>query len=164
MGQFWLFFVYFLNLFWFFDFFSNMSNLNYRCMEYCNVVFQKMLFMLIGACWVPIHELALNFAHLLRVTWWPTCRKSVLKLYKIHTMSENHETWRCLGFRHPTSQLAWNLLNFLSQPTHAITWHLDKFRHFRTSYGLYIILKHFFGKWLVMLREEDARNLMRVRG
>ena len=72
--------------------------------------------------------------------------------------------WRCLGFTHRTSQLARNILNFLPQPTHAITWHLDKFRDFRTSYGLYIILKHFFGKWLVMLREEDARNLMRVRG
>ena len=42
-----------------------------------------------------------------------------------------------------------NLLNFLPQ--------LAKFRDFRTSYGFYIILKY-------MLREEDARNLMRVRG
>ena len=137
MGQFWLFFVYFLNLLWFFDFFSNMSNLNCRCMEYCNVVFRKILFMFIGACWVPIHKLASNFTHLLRVTWRPTCRKSVLKLYKIHTKS----------------QLARNLLNFLPQPTHAIIWHLAKFRDFRTSYGFYIILKHFSGKLVIMLRE-----------
>ena len=49
-----------------------------------------------------------------------------------------------------------NLLNFLPQ--------LAKFRDFRTSYGFYIILKYFSGKSVVMLREEDARNLMRVRG
>ena len=29
--------------------------------------------------------------------------------------------WRCLGFWHPTSQLARNLLDFLPQPPHAIT-------------------------------------------
>ena len=38
--------------------------------------------------------------------------------------------WRCLGFWHPTSQLARNILNFLPQPPHAITRCLDKFCDF----------------------------------
>ena len=80
----------------------------------------------------------------------PTHAKKLRKkLYFLHM-------WRCLGFRHPTSQLTRSLLNFLPQPTHAITWHLAKFRDFRTSYGFYIILKHFSGKSVVMLREQDA--------
>ena len=46
---------------------------------------------------------------------------------------------RGLGFWHPTSQLARNLLNFLPQPPHAITRRLDKFRDFWTSFAFYII-------------------------
>ena len=162
-----------------------------------------MLFMVFGVCWVPIHELASNFGHLLHVTWRGTCRKSVFKLYKIHTKSKNHETLsRChviacvgcgkklrrfrasgdIGCLKPTHLHMWSHVEmsgfqafdvatrskpsqfFTTQPTHAITWHLAKFRDFRTSYGFYIILKHFSDKSVVMLREEDAWNLMLVRG
>jgi hypothetical protein len=44
------------------------------------------------------------------------------------------------------SQLARNLLNFVTQPLHAITWHLDKFHDFRTSFRFYIIYKY-FSRW-----------------
>ena len=43
------------------------------------------------------------------------------------------------GGKHRTWQLARNLLNFLSQPPHMISWHLDKFHDFRTSFAFYRI-------------------------
>ena len=55
--------------------------------------------------------------------------------------------WRCLGFRHRTSQLARKLLNFLPQPLHAMTRHLDKFRDFRTSFAFCIIKNTFLTSW-----------------
>ena len=67
-----------------------------------------------------------------------------------------------LNFRHRTSQLAQKLLNFLSQPLHAMTRHLDKFRDFWTSFAFYIIKKHFFNKLVVMFRETDVRNFTNV--
>ena len=70
--------------------------------------------------------------------------------------------WRCLGFRHRTSQLARKHLNFLPQPLHAMTRHLDKFCDFRTSFAFYIIKKHFFNKLVVMFRETDVRNFTNV--
>jgi hypothetical protein len=36
----------------------------------------------------------------------------------------------------------------------------NKFHHFRTSFGFYIIYKHFSYKLFVMLRKQDARNFM----
>jgi hypothetical protein len=65
---------------------------------------------------------------------------------------------RCLGFRHHTSQRARNLLNFLPQPLHAMTRHLDKFHDFWTPFAFYIIKKHFFNKLVVMFREEHVQN------
>jgi hypothetical protein len=65
---------------------------------------------------------------------------------------------RCLGFRHRTSQLPRNLLNFLAQPPHAISRYLDKYRDFRTSFAFYIILKQIVRKLVAMFREQDARN------
>ena len=49
-----------------------------------------------------------------------------------------------LNFRHRTSQLARKPLNFLSQPLHVMTRHLDKFRDFRTLFAFYIIKKNTF--------------------
>ena len=43
------------------------------------------------------------------------------------------------GGKHRTWQLARNLLKFLSQPPHMISWHLDKFHDFRTSFAFYRI-------------------------
>jgi hypothetical protein len=75
------------------------------------------------------------------VTWRITYGKSASKLQKIRTKSENHETcrgvgclkpkhfqvcyhidhmWRCIGFRHQTSQLARNLFNCSPRWTHSI--------------------------------------------
>ena len=93
-------------------------------------------------------RLTYAFAYLLRLRlpWWPRL----------------DHMWRCLGFRHRTSQLARKLLNFLPQPLHAMTRHLDKFRDFRTSFAFYIIKKHFFNKLVVMFRETDVRNFTNV--
>ena len=99
-GVFSSFFVIFGWLIWLCWIFIYNSNLNCKCMEYCNLVLRKILFMVFGVCWVYIHELASNFAHLLHVTWRATCRKSVLKLYKVHTKSENHETCRGVMLSH----------------------------------------------------------------
>jgi hypothetical protein len=55
-----------------------------------------------------------------------------------------YHMWRCLGFWHPTSQLARNLLNFLLQPPHAMTRRLDKFHDFWTSFGFFYHLKSLF--------------------
>ena len=45
--------------------------------------------------------------------------------------------WR--GGKHRTWQLQQNLLKFLSQPPHMISWHLDKFHDFQTSFAFYRI-------------------------
>ena len=53
------------------------------------------------------------------------------------------KSWNFFGdssvCKHRTWQLARNLLNFLSQPPHMISWHLDKFHNFRTSFAFYRI-------------------------
>ena len=81
-GVFSSFFVIFGWLIWLCWIFIYNSNLNCKCMEYCNLVLRKILFMVFGVCWVPIHELAPNFGHLLHVTWWGTCRKMFLNYIK----------------------------------------------------------------------------------
>ena len=72
--------------------------------------------------------------------------------------------WRCLGFNHPTLQLARNFLKFLPHTTHAMPTQLVKFRQFRTPFGFYRILKHFPGTSLPMLRGQQGRNFMRGPG
>jgi hypothetical protein len=161
-----------------------------------------MILIIFGVCWGRILEATWNFEQLFAVTWRTTSRKSVCKLYKSQTKSENHETclgvmlwhvevvcknwldfeqvgtldasnpdisthdqvwyhvWKCLGLRHPTSQLARNLLNCCIQPLHATTWPLDKFHDFRTSFGFYIIYKHFSCQLFLMLRQKDVRIFM----
>ena len=47
--------------------------------------------------------------------------------------------WDSSVCKHRTWQLAWNLRNFLSQSPHMISWHLDKFHDFRTSFAFYRI-------------------------
>ena len=64
--------------------------------------------------------------------------------------------WTCVGFRHLVSQLARNLINFLPQPSHAITRRVAKFRDFLTSFGIYIIKKHFSLTFLDMLRQQEG--------
>ena len=139
-----------------------------------------MIVMLLSVVWGRIQERTQNFRHLVHETWPWTCVRSVFKLYKKKTKSENHETCQdviisyveavikiCEGFaqvvtydayhlvglftkswyffgdssvcKHRTWQLAQNLLKFLSQPTHMISWHLDKFCDFRTSFAFYRI-------------------------
>ena len=88
------------------------------------------------------------------------CKRSP-KITKLVEVSCDH-IWRCLGFRHRTSQLARKLLNFLPQPLHAMTRHLNKFHDFRTSFAFYIIKKLFFNKFVVMFRETDVRNFTNV--
>ena len=68
--------------------------------------------------------------------------------------------WRCLGFRHPVSQLARNLMNFLPQPPHAITRHVAKFRDFWTLFGIYIIINHFSITFLDMLCQREGWDFM----
>jgi hypothetical protein len=75
--------------------FFHTSNLNYRCMKSYNLVIQKMIFMIFGVYWGCIYELKWNVEHLFVVTWRTTYGKSVSKLQKIRTKSENHEN--CLG-------------------------------------------------------------------
>jgi hypothetical protein len=70
-----------------------------------------------------------------RVSWDVGC----LEPRHLHVYYRIDHMWRCLGFRHPTSQLARNLLNCCTQPLHVITWLHDKFRGFRTSFGFYVI-------------------------
>jgi hypothetical protein len=53
-----------------------------------------MVFMMFSVCWGRIQELAWNYDHLGVVTWRGTRGKSVFKLYKIQTKSENDETCR----------------------------------------------------------------------
>ena len=79
-GAFSSFFVIFGWLIWLCWIFIYNSNLNCKCMEYCNLVLRKMLFMVFGVCWVSIHELASNFAHLLHVTWWATLPEKCFKI------------------------------------------------------------------------------------
>jgi hypothetical protein len=68
----------------------------------------------------------------------------------------------CLGLRHPTWQLARNLLNCCTLPLHVITCCLDKFCDFRSSFGFSVIYKHFFRKLFVMWGQQVARNVMWV--
>ena len=46
---------------------------------------------------------------------------------------------RCSGCEQRTWQHMWNLLNFLPQPPHTISWHLVKFHNFWTSFAFYRI-------------------------
>ena len=69
-------------------------------MKYRNVVFQKMIFMVLGVFGVRIQDLTWNLNHLAEVTRRVTCAKHVLKLYKIQTKSENRETWRRIVLSH----------------------------------------------------------------
>ena len=53
------------------------------------------------------------------------------------------KSWNFFGdssvCKHRTWQLTRNLLKFLSQPAHMISWHLDKFYDFWTSFAFYRI-------------------------
>jgi hypothetical protein len=72
-----------------------------------------------------------------------------------------HEKYRdhmciCVGFKHRTSQLARNVLNFLSHPPHVVSRHLDKFHDLWTSFAFYRILKQIVCKLVAMFQEEDV--------
>jgi hypothetical protein len=96
-AQIWSNFKFFSYISWVFCFveFFHTSNLNYRCMKSCNLAIQKMIFMTFGVYWGCIQEPTWNFKHLVTMTWRTTYRRSVSKLQKIRTKSENHET--CWG-------------------------------------------------------------------
>jgi hypothetical protein len=47
---------------------------------------------------------------------------------------------------------------FLSHPLHMISWHVDKFHDFLTSFVFYTIFKQLDGKFTVMFSEHDARK------
>jgi hypothetical protein len=64
------------------------------------VISQKMIFMIFGVYWGLIHQLTWNIEHLVVVTWRATYDKSVSKLQKIQTKSENHETCRGVVVSH----------------------------------------------------------------
>ena len=68
-----------------------------------------------------------------QVVMYDACKpKNLLRSFMI--------SWRDRqGGKHRTWQLARNLLKFLSQPPHMISWHLDKFHDFRTSFAFYRI-------------------------
>ena len=51
-----------------------------------------MIVMLLSVVWGRIQERTRNFGHLVHETWPRTCVRSVFKLYKKQTKSENHET------------------------------------------------------------------------
>jgi hypothetical protein len=78
-------------------------------------------------------------------------KRSTLKLYDFMCSS--------LRFLHIMSQhLSPNILNFLSQPLHMISWHVDKFYDFLTLFVFYTIFKQLDGKFTGMLSEHGARS------
>ena len=60
-----------------------------------------------------------------------------------HLIALFMKSWNFFGdssvYNHRTWQLARNILNFLSQPPHMISWHLDKFQDFWSSFAFYRI-------------------------
>jgi hypothetical protein len=99
LAYFWICLLYFV-IFSFSWIFRKSSNLNYRYMKSYNLAIQKMIFMIFGVYWGLIHQLTWNIEHLVVVTWLTTYGKSVCKLQKIRTKSENHETCRGVVLSH----------------------------------------------------------------
>jgi hypothetical protein len=52
-----------------------------------------------------------------------------------------------------------NVLNFLPQHPHTISWPLDKFHGFQTLFEFYKILNHFYFMISIMHGEPNAKNL-----
>jgi hypothetical protein len=103
LAQIWLTFEFFCYISLVFSFswiFRHTSNLNYRYMKSYNLVIQKMIFMIFGVYWGLIQQLTWNIEHLVVVTLLTTYGKSVSKLQKIRTKSENHETCRGVVLSH----------------------------------------------------------------
>jgi hypothetical protein len=103
LAQIWLTFEFFCYISLVFSFswiFRHTSNLNYRYMKSYNLAIQKMIFIIFGLYWGLIHQLTWNIEHIVVVTWLTTYRKSVSKLQKIRTKSENHETCRGVVLSH----------------------------------------------------------------
>jgi hypothetical protein len=99
LTYFWICLLYFVSFFFFLNFLEN-SNLNYMYMKSYNLAIQKMIFIIFGVYWGIIHQLTWNIEHLVVVTWLTTYGKSVSKLQKIRTKSENHETCRGVVLSH----------------------------------------------------------------
>ena len=94
-------------------------------------------------CW----DVVISYVEAMIKIWEGLVHVVTYDAYKPQHLDMWYLIWRCLGFWHPTSQLARNLLNFLPQPPHAITRRLDKFRDFRTSFAFYIIKNTFLTSW-----------------
>ena len=71
------------------------------------------------------------------------CFAQVVTYDAYHLVGLFTKSWNFFGdssvCKHRTWQLVRNLLKFLSQPPHMISWHLDKFHDFRTSFAFYRI-------------------------
>jgi hypothetical protein len=57
-----------------------------------------------------------------------------------------------------TCQLCRNTLNFLPQPSRMISWQLDEFRDFQTSFAFYRFFRRFHHTFVLMFRKHNVRN------
>ena len=61
--------------------------------------------------------------------------------------------------KHRTWQNVRKSLNFLPQPPHMISWPLEKFRNFQTSFEFYTFLKPFYLTIFIMIRGQNDGQL-----